>query len=58
MNNKVKKLGKYLHKLDPDELKTVTGGVNADEQDRQKFNPIGKPLPGHLPGALPGVPFP
>ncbi len=51
---KTKKLGKYLRRIEPGELKTVSGGVNADKPDRN--TPLNHNLPG-LPG-LPGVPFP
>ncbi|MCH9683867.1 MAG: hypothetical protein K0V04_20715 [Deltaproteobacteria bacterium] len=55
---KVNKLGKYVRKLDANELKKVSGGVNADEQDRNVFNKAFPGLPGALPGGLPspGIP--
>ena len=48
---KTKKLGKLVQKIDADELKKVSGGVNADEVDRQQLrkrliNLPSSPFPG------------
>ena len=57
---KTKKLGKFVRKVDADELKKVSGGVNADEQDRnevlgRRIRRPGGPFPG---GTLPGGTLP
>ena len=51
--NKTKKLGKYLRRVEPEELKTVSGGVNADNKDRTQLPSAGGSLPG---SSLPSFP--